>query len=160
MLKMDDDDIREPAFFSIDDPNLLANFLHVTDLRLYKIVKWARNLPCFTSTLQEDQILLLQNAWCDLLLLDICNKTMTNIIKSPHGRCILFTKNHLIDASLGEYLQLNDLISQLYDLMRMIETTQMDNNEFVALKVLILLSPGIFMHKGEKKEHNLLTLVW
>lgn len=24
----------------------------------------------------------------------------------------------------------------------------MDNNEFVALKVLILLSPGIFMHKG------------
>lgn len=147
MLKVDDDDIRDPAFFSIDDHNLISNFLHVTDLRLYKIVKWARNLPCFTSTLQEDQILLLQNAWCDLLLLDICNKTMTNIITSPHGRCILFTKNHLIDARLGEYLQLNDLIAQLYDLMSMIETTRMDNNEFVALKVLILLSPGIFMHK-------------
>ena len=129
--------------------NLLGNFLHVTDLRLYKIVKWARNLPCFTSTLQEDQILLLQNAWCDLLLLDICNKTMTNVIKQSHGQCILFTKNHLIDSSLGEYLQLNDLISQLYDLMSMIETTRMDNNEFVALKVLILLSPGIFMHKGK-----------
>lgn len=147
MLKTDDDDIRDPAFFSIDDPNLLSNFLHVTDLRLYKIVKWARNLPCFTSTLQEDQILLLQNAWCDLLLLDICNKTMTNIIKSSNGRCILFTKNHLIDGTLGEYLQINELIDQLYDLMSMIETTRMDNNEFVALKVLILLSPGIFMHK-------------
>lgn len=147
MLKTDDDDIREPTFFSINDPNLLVNFLHVTDLRLYKIVKWARNLPCFTSTLQEDQILLLQNAWCDLLLLDICNKTMTSVIKSSHGRCILLTKNHLIDGQLGEYLQLNELISQLYDLMSMIETTQMDNNEFVALKVLILLSPGIFMHK-------------
>lgn len=149
MLKNDDDDIREPTFFSLNDPNLVGNFLHVTDLRLYKIVKWARNLPCFTSTLQEDQILLLQNAWCDLLLLDICNKTMTSVIKSSHGRCILLTKNHQIDGQLGEYLQLNDLISQLYDLMSMIETTQMDNNEFVALKVLILLSPGIFMHKGE-----------
>ena len=51
MLKVDDDDIRDPGFFSIDDPNLMNNFLHVTDLRLYKIVKWARNLPCFTSTL-------------------------------------------------------------------------------------------------------------
>lgn len=51
MLKIDDDDIRDPGFFTIDDPNLLSNFLHVTDLRLYKIVKWARNLPCFTSTL-------------------------------------------------------------------------------------------------------------
>lgn len=70
------------------------------------------------------------------------------MVKSPNGRCILFTKNHVIDSQLGEYLQLNELISQLYDLMSMIENIQMDNNEFVALKVLILLSPGIFMHKG------------
>jgi hypothetical protein len=91
---------------------------------------------------------LLQNAWCDLLLLDICNKTMTNVIKTGQNQCILFTKNHLIDSQLAEYLQLGDLISQLYDLMSMVETTRMDNNEFVALKVLILLSPGIFMHRG------------
>jgi len=151
MLKVDDDDIRDPSFFSIDDPNLMSNFLHVTDLRLYKIVKWARNLPCFTSTLQEDQILLLQNAWCDLLLLDICNKTMTNVIKTNQNQTILFTKNHLIDSTLAEYLQLGDLISQLYDLMSMVETTRMDNNEFVALKVLILLSPDSGRLKDEQR---------
>lgn len=151
MLKVDDDDIRDPGFFSIDDPNLMSNFLHVTDLRLYKIVKWARNLPCFTSTLQEDQILLLQNAWCDLLLLDICNKTMTNVIKTNQNQTILFTKNHLIDSTLAEYLQLGDLISQLYDLMSMVETTRMDNNEFVALKVLILLSPDSGRLKDEQR---------
>ena len=50
-LKMDEDDSRDQIYFSIDDPALLSNFLHVTDLRLYKIVKWARNLPCFTNTL-------------------------------------------------------------------------------------------------------------
>lgn len=109
---------------------------------MYKIVKWARNLPCFTSTLQEDQILLLQNAWCDLLLLDVCNKTMTNMVKSSNGRCILFTKTHVIDSQLAEYIQLTELVAQLYDLMSMIENIRMDNNEFVALKVLILLSPG------------------
>ncbi len=50
-LKSEEEEIKEPLFFSIDDQNLVNNFLHVTDLRLYKIVKWARNLPCFTSTL-------------------------------------------------------------------------------------------------------------
>ena len=73
---------------------------------------------------------------------------MTNVIKTNQNQTILFTKNHLIDSTLAEYLQLGDLISQLYDLMSMVETTRMDNNEFVALKVLILLSPGIFMHRG------------
>jgi hypothetical protein len=31
--------------------------------------------------------------------------------------------------------------------MNMIQGVNVDNNEFVTLKVLILLSPGIFMHK-------------
>ena len=77
------------------------------------------------------------------------------MVKSTNGRCILLTKTHLIDSTLSEYLQLNDLISQLYDLMSMIETIRMDNNEFVALKVLILLSPGIFMHKGENLSNSI-----
>ncbi|CAF0745256.1 unnamed protein product [Brachionus calyciflorus] len=150
LLKADDDDLKEGSYFSMDDPNLLSTFLHITDLRLYKIVKWARNLPCFTSTLQEDQILLLQNAWCDLLLLDVCNKTMTNIIKT-NGRCILFTKNHVIDQQLADYIQLADIMNQLYDLMSMIESIRMDNNEFVALKVLILLSPDLGRLKDEQR---------
>ena len=89
--------------------------------------------------------MLLQNAWCDLLLLDICSKTMiSGVIKSGTDStgCILLTKTHLIDAQLAEYLQLTDIIAQLYDLMSMIEAIQFDNNEFVALKVLTLLSPG------------------
>ena len=140
-MKGEDDDIKEGCFFSSDDPNLINNFLHITDLRLYKIVKWARNLPCFTSTLQEDQILLLQNAWCDLLLLDVSNKTMTSR-QNSNGRSIIFTKNHIIDQNIADSIQLTEIMSQLYDLMSMIESIQMDNNEFVALKVLILLSPG------------------
>lgn len=81
---------------------------------------------------------------------------MTNIVKSPQnggpsGRAILYTKNHMIDAHLGEYLQLNDIIAQMYDLMSMIETIQMDNNEFVTLKVLILLSPDLGRLKDEQR---------
>lgn len=74
-----------------------------------------------------------------MLLLDICNKTMTNVVKPTQGRYILYTKNHLIDSRLVDALQLTDIVAQIYDLMNMIETIQMDNNEFVALKVSTLL---------------------
>jgi hypothetical protein len=62
-------------------------------------------------------------------------------------RCILFTKNHIVDPILAEFLQLTDIINQLYDLMSIIDSIQLDTNEFVALKVIILLSPGIYMNK-------------
>ena len=61
---MDEDDSRDSIYFSIDDPALLSNFLHVTDLRLYKIVKWARNLPCFTNTLVSGRLLTSSHLQC------------------------------------------------------------------------------------------------
>lgn len=67
---------------------------------------------------------------------------MTNMTKS-NGRAIIFTKNHIIDQHIADCIQLSEIMSQLYDLMSMIESIRMDNNEFVALKVLILLSPGM-----------------
>ena len=35
--------------FAEDDPNLFASLLHLADHCLYKIVRWARNLPDFPS---------------------------------------------------------------------------------------------------------------
>lgn len=76
---------------------------------------------------------------------------MTNAVRPTQGRYILYTRNHIIDAKLVECLQLVDIVSQIYDLMNMIETIQMDNNEFVALKVLILLSPDLGRLKDEQR---------
>jgi hypothetical protein len=67
---------------------------------------------------------------------------MTSVVKAQNNGSILLTKTHLIDAQLAEFLQLTDMIAQLYDIMSMIESIQFDDNEFVALKCLTLLSPG------------------
>jgi hypothetical protein len=67
---------------------------------------------------------------------------MTSVVKAQNNGSILLTKTHLIDRHLAEFLQLTEMIAQLYDIMSMIESIQFDNNEFVALKVLTLLSPG------------------
>lgn len=101
---------------------------------------------------QEDQILLLQNAWCDLLLLDICSRTMTSVMKGDEMTgSVLLTKSHLIDGRLAESLQLTEMVSQLYDIMSMIESIQFDDNEFVTLKVLTLLSPEAGRLKDEQR---------
>lgn len=65
---------------------------------------------------------------------------MTNVVKPTQGRYILYSKSHIVDARLVECLHLTDIVTQIYDLMNMIETIQMDNNEFVALKVQNALS--------------------
>jgi hypothetical protein len=79
---------------------------------------------------------------------------MTSHHKQNNNGCILITKSLIIDAQLGDVLQLTDIISQLYDLMSMIQSIQIDNNEFVALKVLTLLSPDSGRLKDEQRVHR------
>lgn len=79
---------------------------------------------------------------------------MSNLMKNQNNlnnKCILLTKNHCVDTTIADLLNFNEIIVQLYDLMNMIQQINVDTNEFVTLKVLILLSPGIFMHKGNFK---------
>jgi len=145
-LKSEDDDSMGSM---IDTANLLVSFLHLIDARLYRIIKWARNLPSFTSSMQEDQILLLQNAWCDLLIMDICNKTIGGAaqVAADGGKVVFLSKAQYVDAALAEMLGMEELVAQISDLLMFIEGVKCDTNEFVCLKVLMLLSPGIFMHK-------------
>ena len=142
VVKSDDE---ETSVGALDDANPAASFLHLVDARLYKIIKWARNLPCFTSSLQEDQILLLQNAWCDLLVLDICGRSMA----ASGG--VFLAKGQCLSARFAELIGLAELVAQIGDLMNLIEGAKIDANEFVCLKVLILLSPGIFMNKDSAR---------
>ncbi len=50
--------------------------LNLADQRLYRIVRWSRALPVFNNLDTDDQILLLQNCWADLLCLDCCWKSL------------------------------------------------------------------------------------
>lgn len=84
-------------------PDLIANLCSVADHRLYKIVKWCKSLPLFKnisvrmalarhlhldlaflsnilSTFQQidDQICLLINSWCELLLFSCCFRSISS----------------------------------------------------------------------------------
>lgn len=86
----------------------------------------------------DDQILLLQNSWCEILTLNCCFKSMNtpSEIQLPFGKSIDLEKA----VSIGHGV--DDIISRMLSIAEHLRRLQVDQHEFVALKVLILISPG------------------
>ncbi|ALC38803.1 Hr39, partial [Drosophila busckii] len=72
------------------NPDLIAHLCNVADHRLYKIVKWCKSLPLFKNISIDDQICLLINSWCELLLFSCCFRSIDTPgeIKMSQGRKI------------------------------------------------------------------------
>ena len=91
------------------NPDLIAHLCNVADHRLYKIVKWCKSLPLFKnisvislfankeknclnlpSFQIDDQICLLINSWCELLLFSCCYRSIDTQgeIKMSQGKKI------------------------------------------------------------------------
>ena len=73
-----------------DNPDMIATLGRIADQRLYKIVKWCKSLPLFKNISVDDQICLLINSWCELLLFSCCFRSTTapGEIKISQGKSI------------------------------------------------------------------------
>ena len=81
-------------------------------------------------------MLLLQNCWAELLFLTVCwNSTRAdNELTLWHGRSI--------NVELGKAVGLEEVTQRLIDFAELLKRLEVDTYEFVAIKVLILMSPG------------------
>lgn len=57
--------------------DFLGNLITIADDRLINMVKWCKSLPPLQEILVDDQIALLINSWCELLILTSCYQSMT-----------------------------------------------------------------------------------
>ncbi len=107
------------------NPDLIANLCNVADHRLYKIVKWCKSLPLFKhisvrSFIEcrssrnnflienflfqiDDQISLLINSWCELLLFSCCFRS----VSTPGEVLISLGKSINLDQAKTNGLQVN-----------------------------------------------------
>lgn len=108
------------------NPDLIANLCNVADHRLYKIVKWCKSLPLFKHISVrritganvskiidkfggfvlfrfqiDDQISLLINSWCELLLFSCCFRS----VSTPGEVLISFGKSINLDQAKTNGLQ-------------------------------------------------------
>ncbi|KAL4219474.1 c4 zinc finger protein [Mactra antiquata] len=135
-----DDDIptsMSAEDFTMSNPNVFLTLLQLCELKLYKIVRWARNLPYFANISTDDQILLLQNCWCDLLALTLCWKSL------QLNNEIVFFHGQPIDLEKASSLDLGEMFCNMLSIVEQFKRLKIDQYECVALKVIILICPDI-----------------
>jgi hypothetical protein len=91
----------------------------------------------------DDQILLLQNCWAELLFINASWKTLSDGSPVPLGD-LRIGRRHVVTASLASEIGLEDVVRRLVDFTESLRMYEVDVYDLVALKTLLLLSPGWF----------------
>ncbi|XP_050532133.1 nuclear hormone receptor FTZ-F1 beta isoform X2 [Daktulosphaira vitifoliae] len=114
--------------------DFLSNLCNIADHRLYKIVKWCKSLPLFKNISIDDQISLLINAWCELLLFSCCYRS----VSSPGEIRVSLGKS--ISLEQAKDLGLAPCIERMLNFTQHLRRLRVDRYEYVAMKVIVLLS--------------------
>ncbi|XP_078039334.1 nuclear hormone receptor FTZ-F1 beta isoform X2 [Augochlora pura] len=114
--------------------DFLSNLCNIVDRRLYKIVKWCKSLPLVKNITIDDQICLLINSWCELLLFSCCFRSMNTPgeIRVSLGKSI--TLEQARQLGLAAYIE--RMLAFTNNLRRL----RVDEYEYVAMKVIVLLT--------------------
>jgi len=95
----------------------------------------------------DDQISLLINAWCELLLFSCCFRSMS----TPGEIRVSLGKS--ISLAQAKDLGLGACIERMLNFTEHLRRLRVDKYEYVAMKVIVLLTSG-------KSEHFVLVCVW
>lgn len=110
-------------------PDFLSNLCNIADHRLYKIVKWCKSLPLFKNISIDDQICLLINSWCELLLFSCCFRSMS----TPGEIRVSLGKS--ITLEQARQLGLESCIERMLAFTNNLRRLRVDQYEYVAMKV-------------------------
>ncbi|XP_011168731.1 nuclear hormone receptor FTZ-F1 beta [Solenopsis invicta] len=119
---------------SAQHPDFLSNLCNIADHRLYKIVKWCKSLPLFKNISIDDQICLLINSWCELLLFSCCFRSMS----TPGEIRVSLGKS--ITLEQAKQLGLATCIERMLAFTDNLRRLRVDQYEYVAMKVIVLLT--------------------
>lgn len=111
------------------NPDFLSNLCNIADHRLYKIVKWCKSLPLFKNISIDDQICLLINSWCELLLFSCCFRSMS----TPGEIRVSLGKS--ITLEQARQLGLATCIERMLAFTNNLRRLRVDQYEYVAMKV-------------------------
>ena len=96
----------------------------------------------------DDQIALLINSWCELLLLSCCYRSIStpNEIRLSNGKSVTLEQS--------QQLGLGPVIERMLNLTEHLRRLQFDQYEYCCLKVIILLTSGNYT-QNQKYLQNL-----
>nr|CAH7766209.1 unnamed protein product [Callosobruchus chinensis] len=116
------------------NPDFVANLCNIADHRLYKIVKWCKSLPLFKNISIDDQICLLINSWCELLLFSCCYRSMS----TPGEIRVSLGKS--ISLAQAREMGVQACIERMLNFTEQLRRLRVDRYEYIAMKVILLLT--------------------
>ncbi|KAI7803656.1 nuclear receptor subfamily 5, group A, member 5 [Triplophysa rosa] len=125
-----------------DRLNTFSIMCKMADQTLFGLVEWARNSTLFKDLKVEDQMGLLQSCWSELLILDhLCRQ----VAYGRDGRICLITGQQIeVSIILSQAgVTLSSLVCRTQDLVSKLKSLQLDREEFVCLKYLVLFNPDV-----------------
>ncbi|XP_051569767.1 nuclear receptor subfamily 5 group A member 2-like [Myxocyprinus asiaticus] len=125
-----------------DRLNTFSIMCKMADQTLFGLVEWARNSTLFKELKVEDQMVLLQSCWSELLVLDhLCRQ----VAKGKDGSICLITGQQIEVSTIVSQagVMLSSLVSRAQDLVSKLRSLQLDREEFVCLKNLVLFNPDV-----------------
>ncbi|XP_038143914.1 nuclear receptor subfamily 5, group A, member 5 [Cyprinodon tularosa] len=122
--------------------NTFSIMCKMADQTLFGLVEWARNSNLFKELKVDDQMVLLQSCWSELLVLDHLCRQVT------YGKegCIYLVTGQQIEVSTiisQAGMTLSSLVTRTQDLVSKLKALQFDRQEFVCLKYLVLFNPDV-----------------
>lgn len=117
------------------NPVILVNidsFYEISIGLLYTGIKWLKNLPTFASLSIRDQIVLLEESWADIFILNAIQWSLTS------EKCYIFSVNNVPNGC-----QYANEIQALEDLFERFKSMAIESAEFAFLKALSIFKPGI-----------------
>ncbi|MFT7798991.1 nuclear receptor subfamily 5 group A member 2-like [Arapaima gigas] len=125
-----------------DRLNTFSIMCKMADQTLFGLVEWARNCILFKDLKVDDQMCLLQNCWSELLVLDHLYR---QVAYGKDGSIYLVTGQKIeVSTILSQAgVTLSSLVSRGQDLVSKLRVLQLDRQEFVCLKYLVLFNPDV-----------------
>lgn len=114
--------------------NMVQTLTNMADKRLFKLVKWCKSLPLFKNILIDDQISLLINAWCELLVFSCCYRS----IETPG--VIRVSNQKRLNLEEARSLGIDKWIEKMLNFSDQLRRLRIDAYEYVSMKVIVLLT--------------------
>lgn len=112
---------------------------HITQLAEQQVIrsgKWFEELALLRDVSKNDQDLLIKNSWVELMLV--------NLIKNSQdldNRAMLCS-NQILDFETAQTTGIGDIMQRVTQMAANFREFDMDNVEFVCMKIIVLLNPG------------------
>ncbi|PBC28236.1 Photoreceptor-specific nuclear receptor [Apis cerana cerana] len=154
-----------PVIPSLYSPASAETVYETSARLLFMAVKWAKNLPSFASLPFRDQVILLEEAWSELFLLNAVqwclplessplfnSAELTALTLSPHPHP--HSGIHM-QTTTGKPSQVAADVRHLHDTLQRYKAVMVDPAEFACMKAIVLFRPETRGLKDSSQIENL-----